>query len=95
MTANTTALQLQSLVTKEGELRVSLASVPVPEPKPDEVVVRVEATPLNPSDLGLLFGAADMNAVRVSGSGAQAVMTAPIPADRMAAMAGQIGRAHV
>ncbi len=87
-----TALQLQSLVTKEGNLQVSLASVPVPAPKPDEVVIRVEATPLNPSDLGLLFGAADMNAVRVSGSGAEAVLTAPIPAERMAAMAGRVGQ---
>ena len=88
-----TALQLQSLVTKEGELRVSLTSVPVPEPKPDEIVVRVEATPLNPSDLGLLFGAADMGTARISGSGSAAVLTAKIPAERMPAMASRIGQA--
>ena len=92
MTANTTALQLQSLVTKEGELKVSLAIVPVPSPKPDEVLVRVEATPLNPSDLGLLFGAADMGTARISGAGSAAVLTAKIPADRMAAMAGRVGQ---
>ena len=55
------ALQLRSLVKKSGELELSLASVPVPVPRPDEVVVRIEATPINPSDLGLLFGAADMS----------------------------------
>jgi hypothetical protein len=41
---------------KDGELRVSLARMKVPEPKDDEIVVRVDATPLNPSDIGLLFG---------------------------------------
>ncbi len=61
MSANTkTGLQLRSLIKNSGELEISLASVPMPEPGPDEVVVRVEASPINPSDLGLLVGAADM-----------------------------------
>ncbi len=55
-----TALQLRSLVKSSGDLELSLARVPVPEPGPDEVLIRVEAAPINPSDLGLLFGAADM-----------------------------------
>ena len=42
-------LQLRSLIKKSGELEISLLEVPTPEPKPDEVVVRVEATPINPS----------------------------------------------
>ncbi len=62
MSADTkTGLQLRSLIKKSGELEISLASVPTPEPGPDEVVVRVEASPINPSDLGLLVGAADMS----------------------------------
>ncbi len=85
-----TALQLRSLIKKSGELELSLASVPVPAPKPDEVVVRIEATPLNPSDLGLLFGAADMSTARASGSAAQPVVTADIPAALMKAMAGRL-----
>ena len=48
-----TGLQLRSLVKKSGELEISLVSIPTPEPGADEVVVRVEATPINPSDLGL------------------------------------------
>ena len=60
-----TALQLRSLVRSNGELEVSLASVPVPEPAADEVLVRIEAAPINPSDLGLLFGAADMSTSQV------------------------------
>ena len=56
----TSGLQLRSLIKKSGELELSLLNVPTQEPGPDEVVVRVEATPINPSDLGLLTGAADL-----------------------------------
>ena len=62
-------LQLQSLVTKEGTLEVSLAKVPVPVPAEDEVEVRVEASPINPSDLGMLFGMADISTASYSGTG--------------------------
>jgi len=59
-----TGLQLRSTVKKEGLLELSLADVPIPEPKPDEVIVRVEASPINPSDLGLLLGGADMSTAK-------------------------------
>ena len=85
-----TALQLRSLVKKSGELELSLASVAVPVPKPEEIVVRIEATPINPSDLGLLFGAADMATARASGTAAQPVITASIPQALMKAMAGRL-----
>jgi NADPH2:quinone reductase len=88
--SNTTALQLRSLVKKSGELELSLASVPIPEPGPDEVVVRVEAAPLNPSDLALLFGAADMTTAKASGTAAQPVITATIPERMMRAMAARM-----
>ena len=84
------ALQLRSLVKKSGELELSLASVPVPVPKPDEVLVRIEATPINPSDLGLLFGAADMSTARASGTALQPLVSADIPAGLMKAMAGRL-----
>jgi len=63
MSDGKTGLQLRSLIKSSGELEISLLSVPTPEPGPDEVVVRVEATPINPSDLGLLTGAADLSTV--------------------------------
>ncbi len=85
-----TALQLRSLVKQSGELEVSLASVPVPVPSANEVLVRIEASPINPSDLGLLFGAADMNTVKASGSPEQPVVTARIPDGAMKAMAGRM-----
>ena len=50
-----TGLQLRSLVKKSGVLELSLVSVPTPEPGPDEIVIRVEATPINPSDIALLL----------------------------------------
>ncbi len=86
------ALQLQSLIRNEGELVISLAEVEVPEPEANEVLVRVEGAPINPSDLGLLFGAADMSAAVMSGSGERPVITAPVPEKAMKAMAGRLGQ---
>ncbi|MBN8973536.1 MAG: zinc-binding dehydrogenase [Rhizobiales bacterium] len=83
-------LELRSLIKKSGELEVSLLQVDVPEPAADEVVVRVEATPINPSDLGLLFGAADMSSAKASGTAQQPVITAPVPEAAMRAMAGRL-----
>ncbi len=64
--------------------------MPVGEPGADEVVVRIEASPINPSDLGLLLGAADMSTAKVSGTAASPVVTATIPAPFMRAMAGRL-----
>ena len=64
----TTGLQLRSLITKSGELQLSLVEMPIPEPAADQVVVKVEATPINPSDLGLLIGPADMSTAKATGS---------------------------
>jgi NADPH:quinone reductase-like Zn-dependent oxidoreductase len=87
---NKTGLELRSLVKKSGELEISLATVPTPEPGPDEVLVRVEASPINPSDLGLLVGAADMTTAKASGSKDAPVITAKVPEAAMKAMAGRL-----
>jgi NADPH2:quinone reductase len=71
-------------------LELSLVSVPVPDPLPDEVLVRIEASPINPSDQGLLFGAADMRTATYSGTATHPVVTATIPAERMKAIAGRL-----
>jgi NADPH:quinone reductase-like Zn-dependent oxidoreductase len=75
MTTPDTGLQLFSTVTDDGRLELSLKPVPVPQPVEDEVIVRVEATPINPSDLGLLIGVADTSQLSVEGG----VTSAPIP----------------
>ena len=85
-----TGLQLRSMVKKDGTLELSLVSIPTPEPKPEEVVVRVEASPINPSDQGLLFGGADMSTAKASGTAANPVVTARIPRRSMKAMAGRL-----
>ncbi len=64
---NRTGLQLRSTVSADGQLGIALVDVDTPAPAADEVVVRVEATPINPSDIGLLFSAADFSTVVVSG----------------------------
>ena len=53
--------QLFTLITSEGELQVSLKEVDVPEPKPHEVIVRMEASPINPSDMWPMFGPASLD----------------------------------
>ena len=88
----TEGLQLQSLVKSSGELEISLVKVPVPQPGPDDIVVRVEATPINPSDLGLLFARADMGAAKASGTADSPVITAPIPEKALSALAARLDK---
>ncbi len=90
MSDTNTGLQLRSLLKKSGELEVSLANVPTPEPKEDEIVVRVEATPINPSDLGLLIGPADISTAKVSGTKDQPVFTAKVPDAALKALAARL-----
>src|SRR5215472_5248090 len=87
----TEALQLWSLVRADQTLELWLDMVPVAQPGPDEVLIRVEAAPLNPSDMGLLFGGADMAAAVASGSVDRPVITAPVPDAAMRGLAARVG----
>ncbi len=87
-----TALQLRSLVQHDGTLQVSLESTPVPDPGPDEVLIQMQATPINPSDIGLLFGPADLSTVQVAGSAERPVVTARIPERAMPGLAARLGQ---
>lgn len=88
--ASETSLQLRSLVKASGELELSLVETPISAPKADEVTVRVGATPINPSDLGLLVGAADLATAVQSGTATQPVITARVPEAFMRAMAARL-----
>ena len=88
-----TNLTMLTLVKPEGELVVSLERRPMPTPKSHEVLVQILATPINPSDLGLLFGAADMSTARASIRDGLPQITADIPPAGMRAMGGRIGEA--
>src|SRR5215510_4567365 len=93
MSGTTTGLQLRSLIKKSGELELSLAEVLIPEPGPDQVLVKVEATPINPSDLGLLLGPADMSTAKASGSGAAIKITAKVPEQALPFIAARLDQA--
>ena len=86
-----TGLQLRSTVTKDNTLELTLVDMPVPEPTPDEVLVQVEAAPINPSDLALLLGPADLSTARNSGTADRPVVTADIPPSMMKLVAGRVG----
>jgi NADPH2:quinone reductase len=88
----TSGLQLRSRINDDKTLELSLLEVSVPEPGPDEVLVRVEAAPLNPSDLALLLGPADLETARVSGTPESPVVTADIPEKLMKMVAGRLGQ---
>jgi NADPH:quinone reductase len=70
------AWQLRSLVRADQTLELSLDTVPVPEPDPNEVLIRIEATPVNPSDLGLLLAGADVSTAAPAGTPDRPVVTA-------------------
>ncbi len=85
------ALQLRSLVKADQTVELFLETVEVPEPGPGEVVVRIEASPINPSDLGLLLAGADVTAAVLGGTAERPVVTAPLPDAAMRAMGGRVG----
>jgi NADPH:quinone reductase-like Zn-dependent oxidoreductase len=85
-----TGLQLRSLVTSQGALELSLQNVPVPTPAATEVLVRVEASPINPSDLGLLVASADLSTATVAGTPERPVVTAHLGADAVAQLSGRL-----
>ena len=86
-----TGLQIRSLVLAHGELELSLVTDTIADLAPDDVVVRIQAAPINPSDIGLLFGAADMQHAKASGSPTRPVVTAPVPGNAMSSMAARLG----
>ena len=91
MTSPTQGLQLTSTVHDNGTLHIAVQHQTLAQPVHDEVVIEVQATPLNPSDIGLLCGAADMStAVNKPG---QRAISAQIPERAMPAMAGRMNQA--
>jgi NADPH2:quinone reductase len=90
-----TALQLRSTIHGSGELELSLIEAPVPQVQADEVLIRVEASPINPSDQGLLFGAADLATARQTGTAERPVIRAQVSAAAMGAMAGRMDQSMI
>ena len=86
------ALELRSLVTDQGTIQVSLEEVDVPVPGPDQVLIRMGAAPVNPSDLGLLFGGADLGNAAAGGTTERPVITAPLSPAAARATAARVGQ---
>jgi len=93
MSLPTTYLQMLSTITKDGELRMELVEQPMPTPMPDQVIIQVEATPINPSDHGVMFGWTDMSGCASNGSGKDTVLSAPVSKHGMGVMKARIGQA--
>ncbi|WP_134725916.1 zinc-binding dehydrogenase [Paracoccus luteus] len=87
-----TSLELRSTITPDGTLRINLEPVPVRAPGPGELLVRVEAAPINPSDLGLLFGPADMATLATGGTADAPVLTARVSPAGLAAVRARLGQ---
>lgn len=93
MSLPATYLQMLSTVTSDGELRMQLVERNMPEPKPGQIIVQVEATPINPSDHGVMFGWSNMAAASTSGAGKDTILTAPVPEQGMRVMKARIDQA--
>ena len=71
--------EIRSKATSDGNIELSIAKVEKPVPGDDEVLIEVQASPINPSDLGLLLSfAADLQNINVTGSGDDTVATMPV-----------------
>ena len=85
--------EIRSKVTEDGKIEISIATVAKPTPGEDEVLIRVEAAPINPSDLGLLLSfAADLSTINVAGDGDQTVTSMKIHPALMNAMKPRLGQ---
>ena len=92
MSSDSTYLQMFSSLAPEGELRLELKEQPMPTPGENEVLIRIEATPINPSDHGVMFGWASMAGATSTGSGADTVLSAPVSEQGMAVMKARTGQ---
>lgn len=92
MSLPATYLQMLSTISKEGQLRMELVEKPMPTPAADQVIIKIEATPINPSDHGVMFGWTDMSGCSSSGSGKDRVLSAPVSKHGMGIMKARIGQ---
>lgn len=88
-----TNIQLKSRLNADAKLEVFLEEAPMPEPAADEVLIRVEASPINPSDLGVLFGAANVDAGVAGTANGHPSLIAPVAEQLLPRLAARVGKA--
>src|SRR5271170_7220316 len=87
---NRESLQIRSLLKQDGALELSLAKDVVPPPAAEEVVVRIDAAPINPSDLGLLLAVADWSHPTVTRNAEGPVVASSVSAGAVRAMTARV-----
>ncbi|MEM1132494.1 MAG: zinc-binding dehydrogenase [Pseudomonadota bacterium] len=90
MTLPATYMKMHSTLHANGTLTMDMSEEAMPTPKTGEIVVRVEATPINPSDLGVMFGWADISGAKTEGEGTSSVLSMPVPEMGMGVMKARI-----
>lgn len=87
-----TNIELTSTISEDKKLELALREIEMPQPGENEVIIRIEAAPINPSDLGVMFSAADMTTASQSGSADRPVISADVPANFMGAVKMRVGK---
>ena len=90
MTDNRQTLELRSTATNDGKMELTLVEVNLDAPGAGEVIVRIEATPINPSDLGLMWGPADTSELNAGDDPSNPTLSAPIPPRAMRAVQNRL-----
>ncbi len=88
-----TNIQLISTISEDNKLTLALQNIERPQPGANEVVIRIEAAPLNPSDLAVMFSAGDMTTATQSGTEENSVIIADVPAKFMPAVKARVNKA--
>ncbi len=88
-----TGHELRSTVADDGRVTLAMREFDIAEPGPDEVVVRIEASPINPSDLGMLFAGADLGSAESTGTAELPAVSAPLSDAALAAQRARLGKA--
>lgn len=86
-------IELISTISEDNKLEIALRETEIPQPGENQVVIRIEAAPINPSDLGVMFSVADMTTASQSGTADHPVIRADVPAKFMGAVKKRIGKA--
>lgn len=85
-----TGKELRSLVTEDGALNLSIGDFMIPKPKAHEVVVKIGAASINPSDVAVVLGFPALGVPQIFGTNAEP-KEPQIPAAYLAAYGGRFG----
>ena len=88
-----TCLELRSTLTDDGIVTLGVRPTDVSAPGDDQVVVRIEAAPINPSDLGMLFAGGDASAGLPAGDGVHPAVGVPVAPAAVTAQQARLGKA--